>query len=157
MAKVVMTCGRICSGKSTYAEKLRKELSAVVLSVDEVMLAMFGQDAGDMHDTYVERAKKYLFEKSLQIVETGINVILDLGLWKKEERSSARAFFSSHGVDCELHYIYISDEEWHRRLEKRNAAVKAGECSAYLVDEGLAAKFVSLFEPPSEGEADVVV
>ena len=34
MAEVFMTCGKICSGKSTYAQKLRNERNAVVLRVD---------------------------------------------------------------------------------------------------------------------------
>ena len=50
MAKVIMTCGKICSGKSTYAEKLRKESGAVVLSIDELMTAVLGRELGDMHD-----------------------------------------------------------------------------------------------------------
>ena len=46
MPKVIMTCGKICSGKSTYAQKLRLEYSAVILSVDEITLALFGNEAG---------------------------------------------------------------------------------------------------------------
>ena len=157
MAKVIITCGRICAGKSTYAEKMRRELSAVVLSIDEVTLALFRQDAGDMHDTYVERAKEYLFEKSVQIIETGINVVLDWGFWTKREREYAREFYRSRGIECELHYIAVPDDEWYRRIEKRNKAVEAGECSAYFVDEGLAAKFAAIFELPAEDEADVIV
>ena len=157
MAKVIMTCGRICAGKSTYAEKMRRELSAVVLSIDEVTLALFRQDAGDMHDTYVERAKEYLFEKSVQIIETGINVVLDWGFWTKSEREYARKFYRSRGTECELHYIEVPDDEWYRRVERRNKAVEAGECSAYFVDEGLAAKFAAIFELPAEDEADVIV
>ena len=41
MAEVIMTCGRICSGKSTYAQKLRTERNAVILSVDEITLRFF--------------------------------------------------------------------------------------------------------------------
>ncbi len=156
MAKVIMTCGRICTGKSTYAAKLRKTLSAAVLSVDEITLALFGHDTGDMHDTYVERTEKYLFEKSVELIETGINVILDWGFWTREERRYARDFYSSHGIECELHYITVSDEEWHRRLEKRNAAVAAGDRSAYYIDEGLAAKFAAIFEPPTDDEIDII-
>ena len=157
MAKVLMTCGRICSGKSTYSENMRWELHAVILSVDEITLALFGQDAGETLDTYVERAESYLFEKSVQIVETGINVILDWGFWTKKERDYAREFYRSRGIECEMHYIEISEEEWYRRLEKRNRAVEAGECSAYFVDDGLAAKFASIFEPPAEAEEDIIV
>lgn len=79
MPKVIMTCGRICSGKSTYAQKLRLEYSAVILSVDEITLALFGNEAGEKLDDYVCRAEKYLYDKSLEIIETGTNVILDWG------------------------------------------------------------------------------
>ena len=34
-----MICGKLCSGKSTYAKKLQQEGKAVVLSIDEIMLA----------------------------------------------------------------------------------------------------------------------
>ena len=95
MAKVIMTCGKICSGKSTYAQKLSKEYNAVILSVDEITLALFGQDVGDKHDDYVARAEKYLFEKSVEIVNVGINVILDWGFWTREERNQARDFYNS--------------------------------------------------------------
>lgn len=157
MAKVIMTCGRICSGKTTYCKKLRTEFSAVVLSVDEITLALFGQDAGEMHDTYVERAEKYLYEKSLDIVNVGVNVILDWGFWTKVEREYAREFYHSHGVSCEFHYLDISDEEWERRLKKRNSEVLAGKTDAYYVDDGLAEKFRSIFEAPDIGEMDVTV
>lgn len=40
MAQVIMTCGKICSGKSTYAQKLSKKYNAVILSVDEITLSL---------------------------------------------------------------------------------------------------------------------
>lgn len=157
MAKVIMTCGKICSGKSTYAERLRKEHGAVLLSIDEIMLAMFGQYVGEMHDEYVARTEKYLFGKSLEIVESGINVVLDWGVWTKAERAEAREFYKSRGIDYELHYIDVSDEVWRERIAKRNRAISKGELDAYYVDENLAAKFGAIFEPPSEDEIDVRV
>ena len=155
MAKVIMTCGKICSGKSTYAERLRKENNAVLLSIDEIMLAMFGQYVGEMHDEYVARTEKYLFGKSLEIVESGINVVLDWGVWTKAERTEAREFFKSRGIDYELHYIDVSDEVWRERIAKRNSAISKGELDAYYVDENLAAKFGAIFEPPADEKIDV--
>ena len=155
MAKVVLICGKLCCGKSTYAEKLRARIGAVLLSVDEIMLAVFGQDAGDKHDEYTESVQRYLFNKSAEIIETGISVILDWGFWTKEKRASARAFYCSRGIECEFHYIDISDETWHTRLERRNNAVLSGQTDAYYVDAGLAAKFESLFEAPEKDEIDV--
>ena len=155
MAKVYMMCGKICSGKSSHAAELRKQHHAVVLSVDEITLALFGPDVGEKHDEYVEKAEQYLYEKSVEIIHEGINVVLDWGFWTKEERSYAKSYYSSKGIECEFHYIDISHQEWGRRIEKRNVEIKEGKSSAYYVDDGLAAKFESIFEIPAESEIAV--
>lgn len=157
MAKAIMMCGRICSGKSTYAENLRIKLGAVVLSVDEITLALFDGDAGEKHDEYVERAEKYLYEKSLEILETGVDVILDWGFWTAAERRQARAFYAAHDIENEFHCIDIPDDEWKRRLEKRNRDVSGKRIKAYYVDEGLAEKFGRIYEKPEKNEIDVWV
>ncbi len=157
MANVIMTCGKICSGKSTYAEGLRKSRNAVLLSIDEIMLAMFGQYVGEMHDEYVARTEKYLLGKSLEIIDSGINVVLDWGVWTKAERAEAREFYHSRGIDYELHYIDVSDAVWRERIAKRNKAISEGKINAYYVDENLAAKFGAIFEPPLEDEIDFLV
>ena len=157
MPRVMMMCGRLCSGKTTYAARLRERYGAVVLSVDELMLSFIGPEAGDMHDEYVARAMAYLYQKSLDIVAAGANVVLDWGFWSRKERQYAREFYGSRGIDCELHYLHISDEEWRRRVERRNADVCAGFSDAYFVDEGLMAKFEGLFEAPEAGEVDAWV
>lgn len=133
------------------------ENEAVVLSVDEIMLALFGLYAGEKHDEYTEKTKKYLLEKAVQIVRTDINVILDWGFWRKDERAFVRKFFSSKEIEHEFHYLDISDEEWKTRLDKRNHAVLAGESNAYMVDDNLTAKFCSLFQMPEKEEMDVWV
>ena len=157
MAKVILICGKLCSGKSTYAEALCTRRKAVLLSVDEIMLALFGQYAGDKHDEYAQKTKAYLFEKSLKILSAGTDVVLDWGFWTKEDRDYAKVFYSARGVTCELHYIDISDEVWRTRLRQRNHAVSVGEANAYFVDEDLAAKFDAIFEPPEKDEIDVPI
>ncbi|MBQ2759857.1 MAG: ATP-binding protein [Clostridia bacterium] len=156
MIKVYLICGKICCGKTTYAQKLCADNNAILLSVDEITLALFGQHCGDKHDEYVERAEKYLLNKSLELIENDINVVLDWGFWTKKERKSVKEFYKSRDIECELHYIDINDEIWKYRLNKRNIAVLADETSAYYVDENLAVKFASIFEIPSEEEIDVI-
>lgn len=155
MAKVIMICGKISSGKSTYAEEIRIKNNAVVLSVDEIMLTIFGQHAGDNHDDYAKNTQKYLFDKSVELIEIGVNVILDWGFWTKEARRFVRAFYSTQNITCEFHYMDISDEVWKQRLEYRNKLVLAGETEAYFVDDTLAKKFDSIFEMPDKDEIDV--
>jgi len=150
--KVIMTCGTICCGKSTYARKIQAEGNAVILSIDEITLALFPEGAGELHDTYVLRAEQYLLELSLQILQRGVDVILDWGLWTRAVRNRIRAFYASHGgIQTELHYLQIDPAEWRRRIEKRNASGEA----AYYVNEDLLRKVGALFEEPSEEEVDV--
>lgn len=155
MAKVYLICGRICSGKSTYAKKLAEAQNAVILSVDEIMLAVFGQDSGEKHDIYVKRIQAYLYQKSLDFIECGVNVILDFGFWTKQERANARDFFESRDVVFEFHYLNISQSEWKERIAKRNTEALQKQLNVYFVDEGLVKKFEELFEQPQKEEVHI--
>lgn len=157
MPKVILICGKICVGKSTYAEKIRAENNAVLLSVDEIMLAVFGQYAGERHDEYVRNVQQYIFDKSLEILRAGADVLLDCGFWTKEHRDYSKEFYRQRGIPCELHLIDIDDKEWQRRIEKRNAAISAGRTDAYFVDENLLEKAEKGYETPSPDEVDVWV
>lgn len=156
MAKVYLICGKLCCGKTTYSRKICAENDAVLLSVDEMILTVFGQNCGEKHDEYVLNAKEYLLNKSLELIDKNINVVLDWGFWTKKEREFTKDFYKSHSIDCELHYIDISDEVWKARIEQRNKTVLTDKASAYYVDEVLLMKFNSIFEVPSEDEIDVV-
>ena len=154
MSKVIMTCGLICCGKSTYAKKIRAERNAIILSIDDITLTLFPEGSGEMHDTYVLRAERYLLNLSMQVLHAGADVILDWGFWTRATRNRVRQFYASHGgIKTELHYLRIDPEEWKRRIEKRNASEEA----AYYVDEGLLNKAKALFEEPSAEEVDVLV
>lgn len=155
MAKVFLVCGKLCSGKSVYAEALRKEHKAVILSADEITLALFGQDAGEKHDEYTKKVQKYLYEKSLDIIGIGVDVILDWGFGMKREREFARKFYYSRNISFEFHYIDIDDREWERRIKERNRNVLAGKVNAYYVFDGLRAKLSSTFEKPDRNEMDM--
>lgn len=157
MAKAVLICGRICCGKTTYAQTLCKDRCAVLLSVDEIMLGIFGQHCGDKHDEYAAAVREYLLGKSLELVGCGVDAVLDWGFWTKAGRDEVRAFYAAHGVECELRYLNIGDDEWRRRTEKRNSEVLEGRATAYYVDENLAAKAASRFEEPDDDEVDVFI
>lgn len=157
MAKVILICGKICSGKSTYAKQLPAAGQPVILSVDEIMLAVFGLYAGEKHDEYAASVRHYLFQKSLELIRAGVDVILDWGFWTKAGRDEAKEFYRSRNIECELHYLDLSDDVWQACINQRNQSVMAGETTAYIVDSALAAKFEARFEPPAKEEVDVWV
>ena len=150
----ILICGKLCSGKTTYAHKLRRERHAVLLSCDEITLALTGLDAGEAFDGIAARTQAYLYDKAAEIVSDGIPVILDWGFWTKASRAYAREFFASRGIPYTFVYLDVSAEVHSARIVKRNAAVEAGEVLAYYVDEGLARKFEEKFEVPEDGEID---
>lgn len=155
MAKVLLICGKIASGKTVYARTQAEEENAVILSVDEITLGILGGDLGDRHDEIALRTQAYLFDKSVEILQRGTNVILDWGFWTRAKRKEAREFYMSQGFECEMHYVDVPQDVWERNIEKRNAYVLAGDAQAYLVDQGLREKLEAVFEPPQESEIDV--
>ena len=149
MAKVIALCGKICAGKTTIANRLREELSAVVLNSDELTLAIPFE-----HDVLYPIIKDYLLRKAAEIVRAGANVVLDFGFWSRADRREAKAFFAQACVPLEWRYISVSDEEWRRNIAARNEQVRSGKADAYFVDEGLARKCLELFEEPAPGELE---
>ncbi len=152
-----MICGKICTGKTTYAEELKKENKYVLLSVDEIMIDIFGNFTGKKHDEYTDNVKIYLYKKSVELVNMGVNVILDWGFWTKQDRTFAKNFYSKNSIKCELHYINIRDNAWKERINQRNKLVSNNEIYAYFIDENLVSKFESLFDMPDKNEIDVWV
>lgn len=152
MAKIIVICGKICSGKSTYSEKLKKEINAVVLSCDELMLTLFDKQLGDKHDDIVKKCSTYLHDLAQKIIHANTNVILDWGSWTKEGRKNTIEFFKSKNIEVEMHYIKVDDKTWIAQIEKRNLLVEEGKSKAYYVDENLKEKSGEIFEELSIDE-----
>ena len=155
MAKVILICGKICSGKTTYAKRLANENMAVRLSADEIMLALFGQHLGEKHDEIDEKTRTYLFKKSIEIIESGINVILDWGFWTNEFRQYTSDFYVEKGIGIEWHYIDVNDNVWYRNINERNDKINNGQENSYFIDQNILAKFNNKFEIPKKNEIDV--
>lgn len=81
---IIMLCGRIGSGKTTYAKMLQKEKKMVVLSCDDFVLAV-NDDIRKRHEIQKDVSLK-LFDLAKQIWSSGVSVILDFGFWYKEQR-----------------------------------------------------------------------
>lgn len=82
MAKVILICGKLASGKSYYAKQIRDKQKAVILNTDELTYAMFDNEQGEKYMELAERANNYLMNKAIEIVEANCNVILDWGFWR---------------------------------------------------------------------------
>lgn len=156
MAKIIAICGKICSGKSYYAKKLKEKENAVILSTDEATFDLINNEQGEFYNIFADRVNKYLRKKAAEIVGTGCNVILDWGFWTKEERIEITNYFSTFDIDVEWHYIEIEQTRWKKLIEERNKRIEEG-CGGFdfYLDEGLMKKLLSRFEEPIKEEIDI--
>ena len=157
MAKVILICGKICSGKTTYAERIKISENAIVLSSDDAVLRLFGHYLGDEHERIAEKVEKYLLDQSLNILATGTSVILDWGFWTKKERQEIYQFYCLHGYTPTWHYITVTDSVWTRNIQTRNRLVVSGQLQAFHIDTNLMLKFQEMFEEPDPSEMNQII
>ncbi len=156
MAKVILICGKVASGKSFYAKQLKDKEKAVILNIDELTYDLFDNEQGDKYEERTDRAKKYLMKKAVELATSECSVILDWGFWDAKTRSDITKYFEYNNINVEWHYIDIKDTVWNKNIEKRNKKVKEGNGSSdFYVTEELKSKVLSMFEVPSKEEIDI--
>ena len=157
MGKVILVCGKICSGKSFYSNKIKDELNAVIISPDEATYELIDNVQGEFYNVFSEKLNKYLTKKVGEIAKAGANVIFERGLWSRELRKSMREYYKDNGIECEVHYVCVDDETWKKNIEERNQRVLDGNGgSDFYLDDGLMKKLESKWEEPTEDEYDVI-
>ena len=157
MGKVIIVCGKICSGKSYYSRKLKEELNAVIISPDEATYDLIKNEQGEFYNIFSDRLIKYLTKKVGEIAKAGANVIFERALWSKQERKNAREYYKNNGIECEIHYVCVDDETWKQNIAERNQRVLDGNGgSDFYLDEGLMKKLESKWEEPTDDEVDVI-
>ena len=118
MGKVILICGKICSGKTYYANILKEKENAVILSTDEVTYDLIDNMQGEAYEDFAYRVNKYLMKKSIELAKIGCNVILDWGFWSKKERKEITELYKQNKIDIQWHYIDIDDEMWYDNIKK---------------------------------------
>lgn len=152
MATLFITCGAPGSGKTTVARELETKRRALRLTADEWLHVLYT----DGSDVALSRARRPAVERvqwdiALWALANGGNVVLDWGLWSREERDRYRSEAQALGARVVLCLMNASREELLRRLAARNADRPAGtfHISEAILDEGL-----GWFEHPTRPTAD---
>ncbi|MCR5146310.1 MAG: ATP-binding protein [Clostridia bacterium] len=156
MGKVIIVCGKICSGKSYYSKSIKDSLNAVIISPDEATYELIDNEQGEFYNVFSERLNKYLTKKVGEIAQAGANVIFERGLWSKKDRESIKEYYKNNRIECEIHYISVDDETWRKNIDERNKRIENGNGgSDFYLDEGLLKKLESKWEEPNKDEVDV--
>ena len=112
------------AGKTTCAKELEVRESALRLTPDDGQMAIFGGDSPTRWRS-AERAERRdliegkLVEVGMRAGQLGVNVVLDFGLWGKDERSALRWIADSLGVRAQVIYLPVAYEEQRRRITGR--------------------------------------
>jgi len=144
--------GLPCSGKTTLAHKLEHELPALRLALDEWHIPLFGQDAEEPeHDARHILIEARLWNIASRVLELGTNVILDYGLWAREEREDYRLRAKQLGASSEVHYLDVPEDELLRRLEKRNSRPSQ---ESFLISAEAMKPWIAFFQKPTLDELE---
>jgi predicted kinase len=143
-----LTVGLPCTGKTTAARRIEIEQDAIRLTKDEWVKALYGHDNPPSAQDVIEGR---LIHIGLRALELGTNVVIDYGLWSRDERSSLRQAAADLGAIVEMRYFALTPAEQRRRLDQRQA--EAPHTTWPMSDEELA-EWAARFDVPTPGELD---
>jgi predicted kinase len=143
-----LTVGLPCTGKTTAARGLEIEEAALRLTKDEWVKALYGRDNPPRAQDVIEGR---LIQIGLRALELGNNVVIDFGLWSRDERSALRQAAVDINATVELRYFVLGPGEQRRRLDQRQA--EAPHTTWPMCDEELA-EWAANFQIPTPGELD---
>lgn len=143
-----LTVGLPGTGKTTAARRVEAEQHALRLTKDEWVKALYGAENPPSASDVIEGR---LIRIGLRVLELGGNVVLDFGLWSRDERSSLRQAAADLGATVELRYFEVSPSEQRRRLTDRQ--VQAPHTTWPVSEEELL-EWTARFDVPTPGELD---
>lgn len=155
MTTVHLICGFIAAGKTTFAKHLAETCGGVRFSTDEWMISLYGHhmSRNDFEDRLV-RCKTLIWEISKNLLALEIDVILDFGFWKREERTRYRDLAYQENADCKLYFLEGEFDQLRQRVKSRNAMLLPGQ---FEITDKMFEEFVPVFQPPAEEERAIRV
>ena len=143
-----LTVGLRGTGKTSAARRLEVEHDALRLTKDDWVKALYGDENPPSASDVIEGR---LIEIGLRALELGTDVVIDYGLWARDERSALRQAAADRGARVELRYFEVSPAEQRRRLDQRQADEPGTTWP--MSDEELA-DWAGLIQVPTPGELD---
>ena len=129
MATIHLVEGPVGSGKSTYSAQLSLQHSAPKLDLDEWMVTLFRPDRpskdsmSDFMQWYSDRKDRcieQIWKVACELIDTGTDVILELGLVQSDDR----AFFYNRvdvaGYQLKVYVLDVPKEVRQQRVRNRN-------------------------------------
>ncbi|WP_232661807.1 AAA family ATPase [Pseudonocardia sp. TRM90224] len=134
------------AGKTSRAREIAQAHGALRLCPDDWAAPLLGTlHIGDLRDTL----EGLLLDLGITALRAGAPVVVEFGLWSRDERTALRWLAAQAGVECHVEYLAVDEQEQRRRVRAR-ALTGAGPD---LTDAELAEGRM-LFEEPKPDEVD---
>jgi predicted kinase len=117
-ATLLLMVGLPGAGKTTRARQLALAYRALRLTPDEWMIPLFD---GTQPDGKRDVLEGLLITVALQALRAGANVVLDFGLWSRDERSALRWLARSAGAAGQVIYLPVDRDVQRDRITHRQA------------------------------------
>lgn len=157
MAKLILVCGPIGAGKTTYSLSLSKGIDAVRFSIDPWMQTLFSKDMISLDYSWmierVYRCYEQIWQVSEQILTLNGNVILDLGFTTKAQREFFLERAKAFNIDSQVHYLNAPKNIRKKRIEKRNIK-KDSNVYSFEVNTMMFNFMETKFETPDKHELE---
>ena len=153
--EVHLVVGPVGAGKSTYATSLASERRALRLTLDAWMVRLFSSDrpVEGVVPWYVERAERcvdQIWETARAVAELGMDVVLEVGLVRRNERERFYALVDASALELTIHVLDAVREVRRRRVEERNRA--RGATFSMVVPPEIFELASDLYEPVEDVE-----
>lgn len=151
-----MLCGKIASGKSTFASQLATAPGTVLVAEDFWLDALFGDELHSLSD-YVRcstKLRRAMAPHLVGLLGAGVSVALDFPANTVAQRTWMKHILSGTKASHRMHVFDVSDDICLKRLRTRNAS---GD-HPFTVTESEFHQFSSYFTAPTVEEGfDLII
>ena len=159
MSIVHLICGPVGAGKTTFGRAFAAEREALFFCVDEWMATLYMMDAPtpltlEWALPRTQRCDQQIWSVAQQALALGTDVILELGFFKKEQRTRMRDLAASAGFPVELHVLDVPRDVRRERVRLRN---QGSATYTVEVDDAMFEWAEAYYEPLDDAELAHVI
>lgn len=152
MTTIHLMHGFIGFGKTTVAKQLEKNLPAIRLTHDDIMLERYGRNPDDFAEKYKE-VDDYIRAEAEKYIHQGQNVIMDYGFWSHSKRKEYYEWAKTLTDNVVFHAASCDLKTAKNRLLKRTKT----DTNALFINENTFETLLKNYEPWDDADKYPVV